>query len=102
MAEGSPLRCVGYIRCSTQEEGENGGGLAAQRQAIEHEAARRGWQLTTIIEDVGVSGGTHVENRPGGARVLAMLRTGEVDCLIVSKVDRLARSLQDVAGLLDE
>src|SRR5262245_7151876 len=52
----SNLRVVGYCRVSTQEQGNNGGGLTAQRDAIERMAASRGWQPVAVMEDVGVSG----------------------------------------------
>ena len=42
---------IGYVRVSTSDQAESGAGLAAQRAAIEAEAARRGWELTEIYTD---------------------------------------------------
>jgi len=39
---------VGYVRVSTEEQGDAGAGLEAQRQAIAAECRTRGWQLLTI------------------------------------------------------
>ena len=36
------MRAAGYVRVSTDEQGESGVGLAAQRRSIESEATRGG------------------------------------------------------------
>jgi len=38
----------GYIRVSTEEQGDAGAGLEAQRPAITAEGRARGWQLLAI------------------------------------------------------
>ena len=92
-------RVVGYVRVSTEEQGQSGAGLAAQRRAIKAECERRGWQLVRIEEDV-LSGRTL--NRPGLNSALEACRSGEVSGIVVAKLDRLSRSLVDFAGLLAE
>jgi DNA invertase Pin-like site-specific DNA recombinase len=99
---GTTTKAIGYTRVSTDAQGENGGGLAAQREAIERLASARGWQLVDVVEDVGVSGSVPLADRPAGARALARLRDGGADVLMVSKLDRLSRSAHDLAGLLEE
>jgi DNA invertase Pin-like site-specific DNA recombinase len=90
---------VGYVRVSTDEQTESGLGLAKQRSVIEAEAAARGWKLSEVIADEGLSG-KQVQNRPGLVRCLRMLEAGEASVLIVHKLDRLARSVGDFAGLV--
>jgi DNA invertase Pin-like site-specific DNA recombinase len=97
MTEGTKV--VGYARVSTEEQGAEGAGLEAQRQAIRSECARRGWKLDRIEEDV-LSGKTL--KRPGLQRALDDCRAGEADGLVVAKLDRLSRSLIDFAGLLED
>jgi DNA invertase Pin-like site-specific DNA recombinase len=92
-------RVIGYVRVSTEEQGASGAGLEAQRQAIEDEAKRRGWQLVRIEEDV-LSGRNM--KRPGLQRALDACRTGEVAGIVVAKLDRLSRSVIDFAGTLEE
>src|SRR5437899_2280993 len=46
-----PVRAVGYVRVSTDEQADNGVGLDVQRLGIETEAGRRGWELVGIEED---------------------------------------------------
>lgn len=89
---------VGYLRCSTREQADSGAGLDAQRTAIEGEAARRGWDVIWI-EDAGVSGKSL--RRPGIEEALRLLKSRSASALVVAKLDRLSRSVQDFAGLLD-
>lgn len=73
-------------------------GIEAQRSAISAEADRRGWQVEWV-EDAGRSGKDI--NRPGISRALDLLRQGQAEALVVSKLDRLSRSLADFARLLE-
>ncbi|MCX6341674.1 MAG: recombinase family protein, partial [Fimbriimonadales bacterium] len=54
--QGDTTRVIGYMRVSTSDQVESGLSLESQRQKLEHECARRGWELLEIIEDAGVSG----------------------------------------------
>jgi len=97
MAEEQTMKAIGYVRVSTDQQAASGAGLAAQKAAIELEAARRGWQLLEIIEDAGVSGKKMA--RPGMDRARTMLKTGEADVLIAAKLDRVSRSALDFLQL---
>jgi DNA invertase Pin-like site-specific DNA recombinase len=90
---------VGYVRCSTEEQAVSGLGLAAQRVAIEADCARRGLSLLAVYSDEGVSGKA-LDNRPELAAALADLDAGHGTVLMVSKLDRLSRSVHDATGLL--
>jgi DNA invertase Pin-like site-specific DNA recombinase len=93
-------RVVGYVRVSTAEQAEDGGGLDAQEAAITVEAARRGWVVVTLLADRGISAKS-TKGRDALAAALALLDAGGADALVVSKVDRLARSLLDFCGLME-
>lgn len=88
---------IGYLRVSTREQSESGAGLAAQRSAIAAEAVRRGWEVIWI-EDAGVSGKSL--KRDGIREALRLLKRHEASALVVAKLDRLSRSVQDFAGLM--
>ena len=92
-------RVVAYLRVSTEEQGSHGTGIEAQRAALEAELSRRGWADVSWIEDPGYSAGNL--NRPGIQAALAMLSEGRADVLMVSKLDRLSRSLLDFASLME-
>ena len=89
---------VGYVRVSTDEQSTSGAGLAAQRRAIEDECARRGWTLARIEEDV--ASGAKLD-RPGLNAALEAVANGEVEGLVVAKLDRLSRSVAQFANLLE-
>lgn len=91
---------IGYVRVSTQEQADRGFSLDAQRERLAGYAIATGRDpINEFIADDGYSGGTL--DRPGMQKLLALVRAGEVGCIIVSKLDRLSRSLRDVLDLLD-
>src|SRR5215203_5002297 len=92
------MRVLGYLRVSTSEQADSRAGLEAQRAAILAEAERRGWSEVAFIEDAGWS--AKDLKRPGLQMALAMLKGREADALVVSKMDRLSRSLLDFAGIM--
>jgi DNA invertase Pin-like site-specific DNA recombinase len=93
-----PPRALGYCRVSTFDQVSSGAGLDAQRAALQAEAARRGWELELVVED-GLS--AKDLNRPALSAALGRLDKGQADVLMVSKLDRLSRSVKDFGALLD-
>lgn len=91
---------VGYVRVSTSEQAESGAGLGAQRATIKAEANRRGWDLTAVHEDAGISGKS-MTGRAGLDAALHAVESGVADVLVVAKLDRLSRSLLDFANLME-
>jgi DNA invertase Pin-like site-specific DNA recombinase len=96
---GDPGVVVAYIRVSTEEQVESGAGIEAQRAAITAEVERRGWVLLETFTDAGVSGKS-ILGRPALAEALAKVESGVAGTLMVSKLDRLSRSLLDFASLM--
>jgi DNA invertase Pin-like site-specific DNA recombinase len=90
---------VGYARVSTEEQARNGTSLAAQREAIAAECRRRGWKLVEVREDAGFSGKSL--RRPSIRAALEAVESGRADALVVSRLDRLTRSLRDFTALLE-
>lgn len=93
------VKAIGYARVSTEGQAESGLGLEAQREAIEADCKRRGWELVGVIEDAGESGGDG--DRPGLRAALERIADGEADALVVAKLDRLSRSAVHTGQLLD-
>ena len=92
-------RVLGYARVSTAEQARTGYGLAAQVAAIEAECDRRGWTLDETVRDEGESGGS-LERR-GLERALRAIACGDAEGLVVSRLDRLSRSVVDFARLME-
>jgi DNA invertase Pin-like site-specific DNA recombinase len=90
---------VGYVRVSTEEQGNSGLGLEAQRGALQEEAKRRGWSMPIVHEDVA-SGRTR-NGRRGLRAALDAVESGEADLLVAVKIDRLSRSLRDLIEVMD-
>lgn len=95
------MRALGYTRVSTTEQAESGLGLAAQHERIISECLRRRWDLLQVFQDAGTSGKT-IKGRPQLEASLKMLKAHEADVLVVSKLDRLSRSLLDFAQLMEQ
>lgn len=80
------MQVVGYVRVSTDEQSLS---VDAQQQALERWCQAHQSQLMAVYTDVGVSGGTPLEKRPGLLSALNALTRGRV--LLVVRRDRLAR-----------
>src|SRR3974390_273351 len=103
-ADPSRKRCAIYTRKSSEEGLEQGfNSLEAQREACEafiRSQRNEGWVLArTHYDDGGFSGGTL--ERPALQCLLADIRAGRIDIVVVYKVDRLTRSLADFARLVE-
>ena len=97
------VRVAIYTRKSTDEGLDmQFNSLDAQREAGEAYIASqksKGWIcLPEHYDDGGYSGGNI--NRPALERLLADIRDGKIDAVVVYKIDRLSRSLCDFAELL--
>ena len=98
------LRCAIYTRKSHEEGLEQEfNSLDAQREAGEAyvESQRlQGWTLLPDrFDDGGFSGGNM--ERPALKRLLAAIDAGEVDIIVVYKIDRLSRSLLDFMKMIE-
>ena len=91
-------KAVGYIRVSTDKQAEHGVSLDAQQAKLAAYAALYDLTLVEVIVDAGVSAKTL--DRPGLQRALAMLRKGQATALLVAKLDRLTRSVEDLGELI--
>jgi site-specific DNA recombinase len=97
-------RCAIYTRKSSEEGLEQDfNSLDAQREACEAYIAsqkREGWStIGELYDDGGFSGATM--ERPAFQRLLSDVSAGQIDVVVVYKVDRLTRSLSDFAKIVD-
>jgi DNA invertase Pin-like site-specific DNA recombinase len=90
-------KVLGYIRVSTDRQELS---PERQREQLTAEATRRGWALE-LVEDNGRSG-TTMAKRPGLAYALDLLARGQADALVVTKLDRLARSVVDLGRMMEQ
>jgi DNA invertase Pin-like site-specific DNA recombinase len=89
------MRLVAYIRVSRDDEQPEN-----QEHAIFRWAAERGHQVVEVVRDVGVSGALPPGERPGWQKVTQLLE--QADGVVVYALDRVARSLWDLASVVRE
>jgi len=95
-------RCAVYTRKSTSAGLEQDfNSLDAQREAcVGYIQRQQGWKLVDERYDDGGFTGANIE-RPAFQRLLADIEAGEIDVVVVYKVDRLSRSLLDFAKVME-
>jgi DNA invertase Pin-like site-specific DNA recombinase len=86
---------VAYYRVSTTKQGESGLGLEAQREAV---ARHLGTSL--LAEFTEVESGKRSVNRPQLLAALDMCKRKKAT-LLIAKLDRLARNVHFISGLLE-
>ncbi|MEM4721765.1 MAG: recombinase family protein, partial [Candidatus Methanomethylicaceae archaeon] len=87
-----PLRCFGYARVSTIKQIEAPGGIKAQVDKIKRFCQMQGWQLLKVFKDEGVSA---LDERPAFNQLMKAIANKEADAVIVTRLDRLGRSVLD-------
>ena len=88
---------VAYVRVSTDEQAL---GPDAQREAIERWAKANGVRIIATFEDLGVSGGAAIEDRPGLLGAVDALVEHRAGLLVAAKRDRLARDVM-IAAMIE-
>lgn len=90
---------VGYARVSTDKQADHGVSLLAQAAKINSMAIVQDATLCELITEGGESAKNM--NRPGLQRLLSLVDSGRVQTVIIAKLDRLTRSVRDLADLLE-
>jgi site-specific DNA recombinase len=98
------IRCAIYTRKSTNENLDSDfNSLDAQRESGEHfiqSHVRENWiALPERYDDGAYSGATM--DRPALQRLIADIKAGQIDCVLVYKIDRLSRSLSDFTRMME-
>jgi site-specific DNA recombinase len=93
-------RVVLYLRVSTQEQASSGVSLGMQESRLRAYAEAHGLQIIETVTDAGFSGKSL--DRPGMKRVLQLIESREVGGVVIWKLDRLTRSVRDLANLLPD
>jgi DNA invertase Pin-like site-specific DNA recombinase len=86
-----------YLRVSTDQQ-------TTENQEIElrRVAEQRGWTVTAVYNDNGISGAKGREKRPGFDQLCRDMMQCKFDVVAAWSVDRLGRSLQNLVGFLAE
>ncbi len=84
-----------YLRVSTSEQD-----ISVQEKICREFCARNGHEIYAIYQDNGVSG--MMDSRPAFNELMRDLRLMKFNCIVVTKLDRIGRSLQHILALFDE
>ena len=84
-----------YARCSTNEQN-----IETQLTALRDYCQRNNWNVFKEYADIGESG--IKESRPAFDKMLADMRDGKINCVLVYKLDRIGRSLRHLLNLFAE
>ena len=83
------MRAIIYARFSTDKQRESS--IEDQAEICRRLATSQGISVIAVYGDDGISGSTPVQQRPGGAKLMADALAGRFDVLIVESLDRLSR-----------
>lgn len=98
MAEG---KFVAYYRVSTERQGRSGLGLEAQRTAVTDYLNGGKWHLVAEFTEVETGKGRNaLDRRPQLKAAIDACRKHKAT-LVIAKLDRLARNVAFIAGLMD-
>ena len=86
-----------YARVST-----DGQTVENQLRELRAVAKRERWKIVKVFRDDGISGAKGRDQRPGFNDLCKSVTQGKIDMVAAWSVDRLGRSLQDLATFLTE
>ncbi|MCK0510243.1 recombinase family protein [Aromatoleum buckelii] len=92
---------VAYFRVSTQRQGQSGLGLEAQRAAVAAYLNGGAWELVGEFQEVETGKGANALARRPQLRAALETCRKHGATLIIAKLDRLARNVHFVSGLLE-
>lgn len=94
------IRVGVYARISDDRDGQQTA-TARQLEDCRAFAERNGWEVAEVFEDVDISAFRVKAIRPQFIRMLTALRSGELDGILVWKLDRLTRQQRDLVRVME-
>ncbi len=94
----STTKAIAYYRVSTTKQGRDGLGMDAQRASVNAFAATHGLEIVAAFDEVET--GTRKRARPEIARAIAAAKAQNA-VLLIAKLDRLARNVAFISGLME-
>ena len=92
--------CV-YTRVSTDAQGEDGKvSLPEQERMAKAFIESKGWEYVRTYEDNGYTGRN--TNRPALNKMFEDIRNGEINAVVIFKLDRLSRKQRDTIAIIED
>lgn len=95
-------KAVIYVRVSSKKQAEEGYSIEAQKTNCNAYSTIKGYDMVKMFIDDGVSAATHLWSRPAGQLMHKYIRDHDIKHIIVIKMDRLFRDVQDLLSTIDE
>lgn len=92
------MRAAIYIRVSTEEQAKEGYSIPAQRDRLTQFVLSQGWEIAGYYVDDGYS--AKDMDRPELQRLLQDISDGQIDVVVVYRLDRLTRNVSNLDDLL--
>lgn len=92
---------IAYYRVSTQKQGQSGLGLEAQQTAVQNYLNGGQWELLAEYTEVETGKGSDALSKRPQLRAAIALAKKQKATLIIAKLDRLARNVHFVSGLIE-
>jgi len=89
-----------YVRVSTDEQAKEGYSIRAQIDKLKSYIQIKDWDYYKVYADEGISG-KNIVDRPAINELIADIKAGRVNNVLVYKIDRLTRSTRDLIDLTD-
>lgn len=91
--------CV-YTRVSTDAQAEKEISLQEQERMAKAAITSKGWEYTETFEDGGYTGRNM--DRPALTRMIEEIQAGNIDAVVVFKLDRLSRKQKDALTIIED
>lgn len=89
-----------YARVSTAEQVEHGYSITEQQERLRKFCEALGWSVAEVYVDAGFSGAN--TDRPALQKLIADVKAGKLQKVVVYKLDRLSRSQKDALYLIED
>ncbi|CAH8248589.1 recombinase family protein [Paenibacillus melissococcoides] len=94
------MKAAIYTRVSSDRQVEEGFSLEAQHDILMELLEKKGLELYRVYSDPGISAKT-IKKRPGIKALIADMKAGRFDAILIHKLDRLSRNLGDIYQFIE-
>ena len=98
--ESEKKRACIYIRVSTEAQEQEGYSLEEQERLCKAAIESKEWEYVRTYNDGGFSGKT--VDRPALQQMLADMKAGQMEAVLIYKLDRLSRSQKDTLMIIED
>lgn len=89
-----------YVRVSTEEQAKEGYSIRAQEQKLKDYSRIKEWHVYKVYMDDGISG-KDIKGRPAIQELIDDVEKGNINNVLVFKIDRLTRNTADLIYLIN-